>query len=264
MTHGVLKLILHSGGYEWQFMHIAGSTFTDSGSDSCIGVSNNPPVSVDDVLTTLEDTPSSINVLANDSDPEGNPLTVTASTNGAKGTVSCTPSGACTYTPNVNASGADVFTYTVSDGTSTDIGLVTVTITPVNDVADFDGNGTTDISLFRPSTGRWYVQNQSSVAFGQSGDVPVPGDYDGNGASEFAFFRPSTGRWYVQNQSSVAFGQSGDVPVPGDYDGNGASEFAFFRPSTARWYVQGQSSVGFGQLGDVPLPLPWAIYDPYF
>jgi hypothetical protein len=224
MTHGVLKLTLHAAGYEWQFVPIAGSTFTDSGSDTCRGVSNGPPVAVDDNLTTAEDTPKSVSVLANDFDPDGDPLTVTASTNGAKGTVACTLSGSCTYTPNTNANGPDSFTYTVSDGTLTDTGTVAVTITPVNDVADFDGNGTTDISLFRPSTGRWYVQNQPSVAFGQQGDVPVPGDYDGNGATELAFFRPSTGRWYVQNQPSVAFGQQGDIP----------------------------------------LPLPWAIYDPYF
>jgi 3',5'-cyclic AMP phosphodiesterase CpdA len=34
-THGVLKLTLHNGGYDWQFIPVAGKTFTDSGSDKC-------------------------------------------------------------------------------------------------------------------------------------------------------------------------------------------------------------------------------------
>ena len=74
-----------------------------------------------------------MNVLANDSDPNGDPLTVTNSTNGAHGTVACTAAGACTYTPDANFNGSDSFTYTVSDGTDTDTATVNVTVTPVND-----------------------------------------------------------------------------------------------------------------------------------
>jgi hypothetical protein len=81
-------------------------------------------------------------------------------------------------------------------------------------VADFDGNGTTDVSVYRPSSGVWFVRNQSTVAWGASGDIPVPGDYDGNGTTDVAVFRPSSGVWFVRNQSTVAWGASTDIPLP--------------------------------------------------
>ena len=94
---------------------------------------NTPPVAGDDARTTPEDTPIGIAVLANDTDVDLDALSVTGWTNGSFGTVSCTPS-ACTYTPNANAHGTDTFTYTIADGSGgDDIGVVTVTVTPVND-----------------------------------------------------------------------------------------------------------------------------------
>ena len=60
---------------------------------------NDAPVAVDDTLATSEDTAGIANVLANDTDPDGDTLTVTGETNGAHGTVTCTAGGDCTYTP---------------------------------------------------------------------------------------------------------------------------------------------------------------------
>ena len=95
---------------------------------------NNPPVADDETLTTPEDTPGNVSVLVGDTDPDGDTLSVTGSTNGAHGAVSCTAGGICTYTPAANYNGPDSFTYTVNDGHGgTDIGAVTVTVTPVND-----------------------------------------------------------------------------------------------------------------------------------
>ena len=88
---------------------------------------NDTPDAVNDSLTTSEGTANDVNVLANDSDIDGDsPLTVTsASPTAAHGTVSCTAAGACTYTPTPGYVGPDSFTYTVSDGNSgTDTGLV--------------------------------------------------------------------------------------------------------------------------------------------
>ena len=90
-------------------------------------------------------------------------------------------------------------------------------------VADFDGDGDTDVSVFRPSEGGWYMQGQPPFPqiWGALGDLSVPGDYDGNGTTDIAVFR--NGEWYVKGQPPFPqiWGQAGDIPVPGDYDGNG-------------------------------------------
>jgi len=124
--------------------------------------------------------------------------------------------------------------------------------------ADFDGDGKTDVSVFRPATSGWYVHESSgadtTTTFGTSGDIPVPADYDGNATTDIAVFRPSTGTWYVRGGLSTTFGTVGDIPVPGDYDGNGSANVAVFRPSTGTWYIQGGATVGFGTTGDIPVP----------
>jgi hypothetical protein len=121
-------------------------------------------------------------------------------------------------------------------------------------VGDFDGDGDTDIGVFRPSVGGWYVQDQPTVFFGLSGDIPVPGDYDGNGTTDRAVFRPSVGGWYIEGQPTVFYGLGGDVPVPGDYDGDGITDVAVYRPSVGGWYIYGQPTVYYGLSSDTPVP----------
>jgi hypothetical protein len=119
---------------------------------------------------------------------------------------------------------------------------------------DFNGSGTSDVAVYRPSTGAWYIRNQFSTYYGAAGDKPVPGDYNGDGTTDIAVYRPSTGAWYIRNQSSVNYGVSTDIPVPGDYNGDGTTEVAVFRPSTGAWYVRGMSTVYFGTSTDTPIP----------
>ncbi len=113
-------------------------------------------------------------------------------------------------------------------------------------VSNFDADGTSDVAIFRPSTGVWYSLNSTNgqtqvVPFGTNGDKIVPGDYDGDGKSDFAVFRPSTGVWYVQKSTGgfiiLQFGTNGDIPVSGDYDGDLKSDIAVWRPSTGVWYI---------------------------
>ncbi|MEO8071976.1 MAG: FG-GAP-like repeat-containing protein [Acidobacteriota bacterium] len=108
---------------------------------------------------------------------------------------------------------------------------------------DFDGDGKSDISVFRPDNGVWYL-NQSAngftgLQFGIAADKIVPADYDGDGKTDLAVYR--SGVWYLNRSSSgftgISFGDSNDIPQPADFDGDGKAELAVWRPSNGTWYV---------------------------
>jgi hypothetical protein len=104
--------------------------------DVTISPAEDPPVAADDGATISEDAgPAAIDVLANDSDVDLDPLSITAVTDGAHGTVAITGGGTgLTYAPAANASGSDTFSYTVGDGHGgTDTATVDVTISAVPD-----------------------------------------------------------------------------------------------------------------------------------
>ncbi|EHY9860366.1 tandem-95 repeat protein, partial [Vibrio parahaemolyticus] len=90
---------------------------------------------VADSTNVVEDTPTIINVLGNDTF-EGTDKVVSLDTNNgpANGTVSVNPDGSVTYTPNDNYHGADSFTYIVTSGGVSESTTVNVDVTPVNDV----------------------------------------------------------------------------------------------------------------------------------
>jgi len=98
---------------------------------------NTAPIAANDSATTTEDTPISIDVRLNDSDPDGNPLTLLSVSQPSHGTavIATTGPGAgtVTYQPQTNFAGTDSFAYTISDGTATATALVTVTVTAAND-----------------------------------------------------------------------------------------------------------------------------------
>jgi hypothetical protein len=100
---------------------------------------NDAPVAANDTVTVAEDSgANAVNVLANDTDAEGDALTVTAKTDGTNGTVAITGGTGVTYTPDTNFNGSDSFTYTVSDGRGgTQTATVSVTVNAVNDAPTF-------------------------------------------------------------------------------------------------------------------------------
>lgn len=135
---------------------------------------------------------------------------------------------------------------------------------------DFDGDGTSDSAIFRPSTGVWFRFNSGSNTvdqeqFGLPGDIPVDGDFDGDRRADVAIFRPSNGEWYFRRSSNgtvfgAQFGQNGDKPSVSDYDKDGISDIAFWRPSNGNFFVLRSSSnfstffgYPFGQNGDIPV-----------
>ena len=177
--------------------------------------------------------------------------------------VSLSPDGSILYFFSTRAGGsgvADLYS-------ATRCSLYSASPCAVNrTIADFDADGTTDISVFRPSDGSWWVMNSASNTvsvrqFGAIGDNPVSGDYDGDARLDLAIFRPSTGDWWIlpsSNNSAYAvhFGISSDRPVPGDYDGDGRTDEAVYRDGT--WYIlrssDGQVTLQqFGTAGDIPV-----------
>ncbi len=155
-----------------------------------------------------------------------------------------------------------------TDGRSTlGIGRLLDASVPQTTLFDFDGDGRADVSVFRPTTNRWYeiLSSNSTVTeqtFGVSGDIVAPGDYDGDGKTDIGIFRPSNGDWWYQSsinnaQVSTQWGQMGDIPRPSDFDGDGKTDLVIFRPSENNWYrygsTQGISIVSFGSAGDKPV-----------
>lgn len=119
---------------------------------------------------------------------------------------------------------------------------------------DYDGDGTTDVGIFRGSTGLWAVRGVTRSYFGSSDDIPVPLRFKPSSACSIGIFRESSGLWALRGVTRVYFGASGDVPVPGDYDGDGTEDLGVFRPATGLWALRGISRVYFGSSSDATVP----------
>ena len=76
--------------------------------------------------------------------------------------------------------------------------------------ADFDGDGTNDIGIFRESTGLWAVRGYTRIYFGHTDDWPLPGDYDADGTIDIGVFRDSVGLWAIRNLTRTYFGGYGN------------------------------------------------------
>ena len=180
----------------------------------------------------------------------------------------------------VSWSDAGAATHTIS--TPTVDTTYTATFNPTGTIvhakrADFDGDGKSDLSVWRGSVGDWLVVNssngsQQSLNWGTSAapyfDAIVPGDYDGDGKTDQAVWRGSDGIWYIRRSSDGQpildfFGTNQapyfDKPTQGDYDGDGKTDLAVWRPTDGNWFVKKSSDGGFiiqqlGINGDTPVP----------
>jgi len=134
---------------------------------------------------------------------------------------------------------------------------------------DFDGDGKSDPTIFRPATATWWYAASSAngaqraAQFGLTGDQLVAADYDGDGTTDYATYRK--GIWHIMGSTSgyraEQFGMttedSRDIPQTGDFDGDGKADLGIYRPSTGVWYMMmsrdGFSAVRFGLDGDKPV-----------
>ena len=115
----------------------------------------------------------------------------------------------------------------------------------------------------------------------QAGDIPITGDWTGRGTSQLGLYRPSTGEWFLDRNGNAAwngckkdlcvasFGSANDMPVAGDWDGSGITKIGVFRPGTGEWFLDLNGNgiwdgstldgyrTGYGQAGDIPVVGKW-------
>lgn len=108
---------------------------------------NSSPSAANDTVVTGQGIPVELNVLANDSDPDGDSLTITSVSNSSNGSMATGVNGTITYVPNLGFAGTDAFSYTISDNKGgTDTARVDVTVQPapaLNPVILFSGSNVT-------------------------------------------------------------------------------------------------------------------------
>ena len=209
--------------------------------DVTVGAVNDPPVAVNDVATTDEDTSVTISVLANDSDPDGDALNLASVTQGANGSVTINQNGTVTYAPDANFNGTDSFTYTISDGNGgSTTATVDVTVNPindppvaVNDAATTDEDTSVIISVLNndsdPDGDALNLASvtqgaNGSVTINQNGTVTYAPDANFNGADSFTYTVSDGNGGSTTATVDVTVGAVNDPPA---IDLNGASGASF-------------------------------------
>jgi VCBS repeat-containing protein len=158
--------------------------------------SNDAPTAVDDAYSSAEDmalTVGAPGVLANDSDPDGNPLSTVAGSGPSHGSLTLNPNGSFTYTPAANYNGSDSFSYRASDGTATSsLATVTITVSAVNDAptAAADSYGTAE---------------DTALTVAAPGVLGNDSDPDGNPLSAVVGSGPSHGTLTLNGNGSFTY-----------------------------------------------------------
>ncbi|MGB7924752.1 MAG: SBBP repeat-containing protein, partial [Pyrinomonadaceae bacterium] len=150
-------------------------------------------------------------------------------------------------------------------------------------VGDWDGNGSKDPGVFRPSAGQFLIRKLAVVCnpfcipafttltinFGQVGDLPVAGDWNNDGVESVGVFRPGAAQFILTDDNvanptidhTVNFGINGDIPVGGDWNSDGRDTVGVFRPSAGTFFLTNQDALNptldivavFGTAEDLPV-----------
>jgi large repetitive protein len=196
-------------------------TVTDGGNDA--------PVAIDDQLTTPEDTEGGVNLLANDSDPDGDTLTVVSFTQAVHGTVAVV-AGIASYIPAANYNGPDAFAYTLQDPTgATSTATVHITVVPVNDApvaagdsasldedtsvtvdvvandSDIDGDALTVTAVSQPAHGTAAIVSGHEVSYTPAADF--------NGSDSFTYTITDAGGATATATVTLTIAPVNDAPV---------------------------------------------------
>ena len=137
---------------------------------------------------------------------------------------------------------------------------------------DFDGDLASDLAIFDPVTGNWFVRNMAgdvilfAYNWGFGGVSPVSESFDGDVRTDLAVYHPPQGTWYRRQPVSGAtaitnWGYPGAIPIPGNYDAGAADDLAVYDLTSGRWYIKSTPAgaqiawaTNWGFSGAVPVP----------
>lgn len=149
---------------------------------------------------------------------------------------------------------------------------------------DFNGDGKTDMLVYRPTIAEWFVKLSQGSSFSggwhvtwgnTSGDIPLVGDMNGDGRDDIVIYRTngtfpnifvnlSNGSTFTGTADSASWGLPSDQPIIGNFSGGGGEDIAVRRPSNATWYfnyynggfdngTDRQATWGNAGTGDMPV-----------
>ena len=116
--------------------------------------------------------------------------------------------------------------------------------------ADYDGDGKTDLSIWRPGDGNFWVYRSTdgpaALQWGTNGDTPLGADMNGDKETDIIINRPTSTEQYADfwilstlnyAYSTYAWGVPGDIPVMADFNGDGKDDMAIWRWSETKFYI---------------------------
>jgi len=113
-------------------------------------------------------------------------------------------------------------------------------------MGDYDGNGFSELALYRDDLATWYIKVSGAInnlSFGTEGCQAVMADFDGDHKADSGLYHDGLGLWALKLSGSgyvtlmFSFGNPGSHPAAADFDGDGKADPALFQESTGTWLI---------------------------